>query len=76
MRFCPLSSSSTWSYSDSATQKMMLVTASKQWIHFLRSERCPPTSKRWMESWPMLKRVSEMPVVLERARSTSSSLGM
>jgi hypothetical protein len=55
---------------------MMLVTASKQWIHFLRSERCPPTSKRWMESWPMLKRVSEMPVVLERARSTSSSFGM
>lgn len=30
---------------DSATQKMMAVTPSKQWIHFLRSERWPPTSK-------------------------------
>lgn len=24
--------------------KMMQVTPSKQWIHFFRSERCPPTS--------------------------------
>ena len=39
-----LSSSSTWSYSLSATQKMMDVTFSKQWIHFLRSLRWPPTS--------------------------------
>lgn len=39
MRFCPFSSSSTWSYSDNATQKMMDVTASKQWIHFFRSDR-------------------------------------
>lgn len=23
---------------------MMQVTPSKQWIHFFRSERCPPTS--------------------------------
>ena len=30
IRFCPFSSSNTWSYSDSATQKMMDVTASKQ----------------------------------------------
>jgi hypothetical protein len=29
MRFWPLSSSKTWSYSLSATQKMMEVTASK-----------------------------------------------
>ena len=34
----------TWSYSDMATQKMMAVTSSKQWIHFFRSERWPPTS--------------------------------
>ena len=33
------SSWSTWSYSDMATQKMMAVTSSKQWIHFFRSER-------------------------------------
>ena len=32
IRFCPFSSSSTWSYSESATQKMIDVTASKQWI--------------------------------------------
>ena len=38
------SSCKTWSYSDIATQKMMAVTSSKQWIHFLRSERWPPTS--------------------------------
>lgn len=38
------SSCSTWSYPLRATQKMMAVTSSKQWIHFLRSERCPPTS--------------------------------
>ena len=44
IRFCVASSSKTWSYSDKATQKMMEVTASKQWIHFLRSERWPPTS--------------------------------
>ena len=39
-----LSSRSTWSYSLSATQKMMDVTSSKQWIHFFRSLRWPPTS--------------------------------
>ena len=35
------SSRRTWSYSDMATQNIMAVTFSKQWIHFLRSERCP-----------------------------------
>ena len=38
------SSCRTWSYSDMATQKMIAVTSSKQWIHFFRSERWPPTS--------------------------------
>ena len=33
-----------WSYSDNATKKMIEVTFSKQWIHFRRSERWPPTS--------------------------------
>ncbi len=32
------------SYSFMATQKMMAVTSWKQWAHFLRSERWPPTS--------------------------------
>ena len=36
---CSFSSSNTWSYSLSATQKMMEVTASKQCIHFFRSDR-------------------------------------
>jgi hypothetical protein len=33
-----------------ATQKMMAVTSSKQWIHFFRSERCPPTSNNLLSS--------------------------
>jgi hypothetical protein len=47
-RTCVFSSYSIWSYSDSAAQKMIDVTFSKQWIHFLRSERCPPTSNMWI----------------------------
>lgn len=39
-----LSSNSTWSYSLSDTMKIMDVTLAKQWIHFRRSDRCPPTS--------------------------------
>lgn len=43
--FTSLSDSTrTWSYSLKATRNMMDVTFSKQWIHFLRSDRCPPTS--------------------------------
>lgn len=38
------SSASTISYSLKATQKMIAVTPSKQWIHFFLSDRCPPTS--------------------------------
>ena len=34
----------TWSYSLIATQNIIAVTSSKQWIHFLRSDLCPPTS--------------------------------
>ena len=41
---CRDSSKSTWSYSLRATQKMIDATESKQWIHFLLSDRCPPTS--------------------------------
>ena len=37
-------STRTWSYSLRATRNMMDVTFSKQWIHFLLSERWPPTS--------------------------------
>lgn len=47
------SSARTMSYSESATQKMIAVTDSKQWIHFLRSDLCPPTSnilKKWNTS--------------------------
>lgn len=76
IRFWFFSSNSTWSYSDNAVQKMMLVTDSKQCIHFFRSERWPPTSNIWMESCPMLNRVSVIPVVFARARSTSFSVGV
>lgn len=35
----------TWSYSLNATMNIIAVTSSKQWIHFFRSDRWPPTSK-------------------------------
>ena len=38
------SSARTKSYADNATQKIMAVTPSKQWIHFFLSDLCPPTS--------------------------------
>ena len=38
------SSAKTRSYAESATQKMIAVTPSKQWIHFFLSDLCPPTS--------------------------------
>lgn len=63
MRFWLLSSSRTWSYSLRATQKMIEVTFSKQWIHFLRSLLCPPTSN-------MLNRSS----VVSPANTRSNSL--
>lgn len=44
-----LSSNNVWSYSLNATQKMMEVTFSKQWIHFFRSLRWPPTSNMLQE---------------------------
>jgi len=37
-------SNKIWSYSDNATKNIIEVTFSKQWIHFLLSERWPPTS--------------------------------
>lgn len=37
-------SNKIWSYSESATKKIIDVTFSKQWIHFLLSDLCPPTS--------------------------------
>ena len=44
--FLTISSSSAniRSYALSATQKIMAVTPSKQWIHFFLSDRWPPTS--------------------------------
>ena len=37
-------STRTWSYSLRATRNIIDVTFSKQWIHFLLSDRWPPTS--------------------------------
>ena len=42
--FISSSSASTRSYPERATQKMMAVTPSKQWIHFFLSDLWPPTS--------------------------------
>ena len=44
------SSCRTWSYSLIATQNMIAVTSSKQWIHFLRSDLWPPTSNNLKQS--------------------------
>ena len=47
IRLTHLSSTSIWSYSDMATTNRTQSTLSKQCIHFLRSERWPPTSNMW-----------------------------
>jgi hypothetical protein len=44
-------------------------------IHFLRSDRWPPTSKSLYESSPIRNVVSVMPVDLTRERRTSWSEG-
>ena len=38
------------SKSEMAARKMTDLTQSKQWIHFFRSERCPPTSNNLLSS--------------------------
>lgn len=43
------SSCNTWSYSDIATQNIIAVTSSKQWIHFFLSDRWPPTSNNLLK---------------------------
>lgn len=77
IHFTTVSSSiSTWSYSEIATKKMMAVTFSKQWIHFLRSDLWPPTSNiRYVRS-PITKVVSVIPVVFTRDLKTSWSVGI
>ena len=71
IRLTVSSSNRSGSYSEIATRKRIVVTFSKQWIHFLRSDRWPPTSNMRYVSSPMMKVVSVMPVVLTRDRSTS-----
>ena len=44
MRFILSSSNRVWSYSLIAMTKIIAVTLSKAWIHFLLSFLCPPTS--------------------------------
>lgn len=53
----------------------MDVTFSKQWIHFLRSDRCPPTSTILNTMLSRSKGYSMMPVVGTRTRSTSCCVG-
>mmetsp|Transcript_49718 Transcript_49718/g.122079 ORF Transcript_49718/g.122079 Transcript_49718/m.122079 type:complete len:252 (+) Transcript_49718:933-1688(+) len=47
-----------------------------QCIHFLRSERCPPTSTSRNLMFSISNTVSNTPVVFTRTRSRSSSFGM
>lgn len=65
------SSTRHWSYPDNATMKSKHWTPSKQWIHFLRSERCPPTSIMRKFIWPSSNSVSVIPVVRKRACNMS-----
>ena len=41
-----------------------------------RSKRCPLTPNICIDNWPMLSRVSVMPVLFARARRTSISVGL
>lgn len=76
IRLTVSSSKSNWSYSEMATKNRIVVTFSKQWIHFFRSDRCPPTSNiRYVRS-PIINVVSVIPVVLTRDRRTSWSFGI
>jgi len=49
-----------------------LVTLSKLYIHFLRSDCCPPTLTMYIDTWPIVKRVSVIATVFAHARRTSS----
>ena len=73
--FVVSSSWSTWSYSDMATQKIMAVTSSKQWIHFFLSDRWPPTSNSLKLRFLNEKWTSTIPVVLTLVRRMSCSVG-
>ena len=61
------SSRRTWSYSDNAVQRIILIPLSKLCILFLRSDRCPPTSTICIDNWPKGNRVSAIAVIFARA---------
>ena len=69
------SSCNTWSYSDIATQNMMAVTSSKQWIHFFLSDRWPATSNTLKFKFLNEKWTWATPVVLTRVLKISCSVG-
>mmetsp|Transcript_13730 Transcript_13730/g.52290 ORF Transcript_13730/g.52290 Transcript_13730/m.52290 type:complete len:211 (-) Transcript_13730:341-973(-) len=71
-RFLVESSFSTWSYSDREATKSTAVTSSKQWIHFLRSFCCPPTSNMTNLLPSISNSSSTIPSVFTRSRSMSS----
>merc|ERR1712001_291484 len=75
IRFVVSSSCRTWSYSDIATQKMMAVTSSKQWIHFFLSDLWPPTSNSLKLRFLNEKWTSTIPVVLTLVLRMSCSVG-
>ena len=75
IRFISSSSASTKSYPDKATQNMIEVTPSKQWIHFFLSDLCPPTSNILKCKPLKLNCVSMMPVVFTLVLRTSCCVG-
>ncbi len=54
---------------------IIALTLSKQWIHFLRSERCPPTSMTRNVSPFNSKSTSVIPVVFTLVLNISYSVG-
>ena len=54
---------------------MMALTSSKQCIHFLRSDLCPPTSTSLNVHGGSSNSVTTMPVVRTRVMIMSSSVG-
>ena len=66
IRLTSQSSNKTWSYSDIAITKIKAFTPSKWWIHFLLSDRWPPTSMRHRIRFSLLKCVSLMPKLIQK----------
>ena len=64
-----------WSYLLKLTKNTRAITFSKQWIHFFRSLRWPPTSNNLYVNSPTLNITSVIPVVFTQLHRISWSMG-